>query len=66
VVSSNATGVNAFTAGSTINLANNDVFSNTTGVLVVAGGICNRFQNNRIFGNSAADINGTCNPQNDQ
>lgn len=66
VVVNNATGVNVFTAGSTTNLANSDVFGNSTGVLVTAGAVCNRFQNNRVFNNTVAQINGTCNPQNNQ
>jgi parallel beta helix pectate lyase-like protein len=66
VVANNATGVNVFVNGSTTNLANNDIFGNSTGVLVTAGAVCNRFQNNRVFSNTVAQINGVCNPQNNQ
>jgi Right handed beta helix region len=66
VVVNNGIGINAFSSGSIINIANSDVLNNSTGVQVAAGGVCTRFQNNRIFQNTSAQITGTCNPQGNQ
>ena len=66
VVVNNGIGINAFSSGAIINIANSDVFNNGTGVQVAAGGVCTRFQNNRVFQNTASQINGTCSPQGNQ
>jgi hypothetical protein len=53
VLSHSGTGLQALSAGSTVNFANCDIFNNGTGLNIVAGATGNRFGNSRIFGNAA-------------
>ena len=58
----NGAGINASSAGSTVNFANCDIFNNNTGLNIAAGATGNRFGNSRIFGNGVNEnVVGTLN-----
>ena len=50
-LSSNGTGVSAFSAGSTIRITDARIFNNTTGVNIAAGATGDRFGTSQVFGN---------------
>jgi len=50
-ISSNGTGVSAFSAGSTIRITDARIFNNATGVNIAAGGTGDRFGTSQVFGN---------------
>jgi hypothetical protein len=51
VLTNNGTGVSAFTAGTTVRVANSDIFNIGVGVNIAAGATGQRFGNSRIIGN---------------
>ena len=55
-ISSNGTGVSAFTAGSTIRIADASIFNNTVGVNVAVGATGDRFGSSQVFGNGTDTV----------